>query len=47
MKRTLGNKHPVAMAVAVSLALLGAGSAAAGPVERAQAKRIHDRLAGG
>jgi hypothetical protein len=46
MKRTLGNKHPVAMAVAVSLALLGAGSAAAGPVERAQAKRIHDRLAG-
>jgi hypothetical protein len=46
MKRTLGNKHPVAMAVAVSLALLGAGSAVAGPVERAQAKRMHDRLAG-
>jgi hypothetical protein len=46
MKRTLGNKHPVAMAVAVSLALLGAGSALAGPVERAQAKRMHDRLAG-
>ncbi len=46
MKRTLGNKHAVAMAVAVSLALLGAGSAVAGPVERAQAKRMHDRLAG-
>lgn len=46
MKRTLGNKHPVAMAVAASLALLGAGSVFAGPVERAQAKRMHDRLAG-
>ena len=29
MKRTLGNKHPVAMAIAVSLALLGAGSVVA------------------
>ena len=46
MKRTLGNRHPVAMAIAVSLAVLGAGSAMAGPVERAQAKRMHDRLAG-
>jgi hypothetical protein len=46
MKRVHGNKHPVAMAVAFSLVLVGAGSAVAGPVERAQAKRIHDRLAG-
>jgi hypothetical protein len=46
MKRVHDNKHPVALAVAFSLALLGAGSALAGPVERAQAKRMHDRLAG-
>jgi hypothetical protein len=46
MKRVHGNKHPVAIAVAFSLALLGAGTALAGPVERAQAKRMHDRLAG-
>lgn len=46
MKRVHGNKHTVAMAVAFSLALLGAGSALAGPAERAQAKRMHDRLAG-
>lgn len=46
MKRVQGYKHPVATAVAFSLALLGAASALAGPVERAQAKRMHDRLAG-
>jgi hypothetical protein len=46
MKRVLGKMHPVAMAVAFSLVLGSAGGAFAGPVERAQAKRIHDRLAG-
>jgi hypothetical protein len=46
MKQVQGNKHLVAMAVAASLALLTAGSALAGPVERAQAKRMHDRIAG-
>jgi hypothetical protein len=46
MKRVHANKHPVAMAIAISLALMGAASAFAGPSERAQAKRIHDRLAG-
>jgi hypothetical protein len=46
MKRVHANKHPVAMAIAISLALMGAASALAGPPERAQAKRIHDRLAG-
>ncbi|HMA12140.1 MAG TPA: hypothetical protein VKO83_09650, partial [Steroidobacteraceae bacterium] len=39
-------KHPVAMALATALALMGAGAAFAGPLERAQAKRMHDRLAG-
>jgi hypothetical protein len=46
MKRVRRYTRPVATAVAFSLAVLGAGSAFAGPVERAQAKRIHDRLAG-
>jgi hypothetical protein len=46
MKRVHANKHPVAMAIAISLALMGAANAFAGPTERAQAKRIHDRLAG-
>ncbi|MFO1504503.1 MAG: hypothetical protein U1F39_11925 [Steroidobacteraceae bacterium] len=46
MKRIHGNTGKVAAAVALCLAALGAAGALAGPVERAQAKRIHDRLAG-
>jgi len=44
MKRTLWHNGRVAAAVA--LAVCVAGSAFAGPLQRAQAKRIHDRIAG-
>jgi hypothetical protein len=36
----------LAAAVAVAVALCGSAAAQAGPAERAQAKRIHDRIAG-
>ena len=44
MKRNIGSATRVAAAVALALCM--AGSALAGPLERAQAKRIHDRIAG-
>jgi hypothetical protein len=46
MKRVHGRGSRVAAAVAATLAICTAVGALAGPVERAQAKRIHDRLAG-
>jgi len=45
MNRKFGSDGRVAAAVALALAIC-AGTAFAGPLERAQAKRIHDRLAG-
>lgn len=45
MKNKYGS-HPVAVALGATLALCMAVFAHAGPVERAQAKRIHDRIAG-
>ena len=45
MKNKYGS-HPVAAALGATLALCMAVFAHAGPVERAQAKRIHDRIAG-
>jgi hypothetical protein len=44
MKTDFGSGTRVAAAVALSLCM--AGSVLAGPTERAQAKRIHDRIAG-
>jgi len=46
MKRIHGRGSLVATAVAATLAVCTTVTATAGPVERAQAKRIHDRLAG-
>ncbi len=46
MKRVHGRGSLVAAAVAATLAVCTAVTATAGSVERAQAKRIHDRLAG-
>ena len=45
MNTRIGSDGRVAAAVALALAIC-AGTAFAGPLERAQAKRIHDRLAG-
>jgi hypothetical protein len=46
MKRSHNSARLVASAVAVTLSLISAMPANAGATERAQAKRIHDRLAG-
>ena len=45
MNRKIGCDGRVVTAVALALAIF-AGTASGGPLERAQAKRIHDRLAG-
>jgi hypothetical protein len=46
MKRFHKGKSLVAAAVAVTLSVCAATAVNAGPTERAQAKRIHDRIAG-
>jgi hypothetical protein len=46
MKRFHRGRSVIAAAVAVTLSVCAATTAIAGPVQRAQAKRIHDRVAG-
>jgi hypothetical protein len=46
MKRIHRGPSVIAAAVAVTLSVCAATTAVAGPVQRAQAKRIHDRVAG-
>ena len=46
MQRFHMGKSLIAAAVAVTLSVCAATSVSAGPTERAQAKRIHDRIAG-